>query len=35
MEEVGLLNGDSPVELIDGEIVEMVPIESFHGGNVN
>ena len=35
MEEVGLLNEDSRVELIDGEIVEMAPIGSFHGGNVN
>ena len=35
MGEVGLLNEDSRVELIDGEIVEMAPIGSFHGGNVN
>ena len=35
MGEVGLLNEDSRVELIDGEIVEMAPIGSLHGGNVN
>ena len=34
MGEVGLLNEDSRVELIDGEIVEMAPIGSFHGGEV-
>jgi len=31
MGEVGLLNEDSRVELIDGEIVEMAPIGSSHG----
>ena len=35
MGEVGLLNEDSRVELIDGEIIEMTPIGSSHGGNVN
>lgn len=35
MGEVGLLNEDSRVELIDGEIVEMAPIGSQHGGKVN
>lgn len=35
MGEVGLLNEDSRVELIDGEIIEMAPIGSSHGGNVN
>ena len=35
MGEVGLLNEDSRVELIDGEIVEMAPIGSEHGGKVN
>lgn len=35
MREVGLLNENSRVELIDGEIVEMAPIGSQHGGKVN
>ena len=35
MGEVGLLNEDSRVELIDGEIMEMAPIGSEHGGKVN
>ncbi len=35
MGEVDLLNEDSRVELIDGEIVEMAPIGSEHGGKVN
>ena len=34
MGEVGFLNEDSRVELIDGEIVEMAPLGSFHGGGV-
>ena len=34
MGEVGLLHEDSRVELIDGEIIEMAPIGSAHGGNV-
>jgi Uma2 family endonuclease len=34
MAEVGLLNEDSRVELVDGEIVEMAPIGSSHGGEV-
>jgi Uma2 family endonuclease len=35
MGEVGLLNEDSRVELIDGEIVEMAPIGSEHAGHNN
>ncbi|MCP5197728.1 MAG: Uma2 family endonuclease [Gammaproteobacteria bacterium] len=34
MGEVGLLNEDSRVELIEGEIIEMAPIGSPHGGGV-
>ena len=35
MAEVGLLNEDSRVELIDGEIIEMALIGSQHSGKVN
>ena len=35
MSEVGLLNEDSRVELIDGEIIEMAPIGSEHAGHNN
>ncbi|HAS51429.1 MAG TPA: hypothetical protein DCS21_06690 [Gammaproteobacteria bacterium] len=35
MVEVGLLNEDSRVELIHGEIVEMAPIGSDHAGHNN
>jgi Uma2 family endonuclease len=34
MAEVGLLNEDARVELIEGDIIEMAPIGSGHGGKV-
>lgn len=34
LEKVGLLTEDSPVELINGEIIEMSPINSLHAGTV-
>ena len=34
MAEVGLLSEDSRIELIEGEIIEMSPIGSTHGGTV-
>ncbi|MFZ1640305.1 MAG: Uma2 family endonuclease [Candidatus Contendobacter sp.] len=34
MGEVGLLDEDSRVELIEGELIEMAPIGSPHGGEV-
>jgi Uma2 family endonuclease len=35
MAEIGLLNEDSRVELIEGEIVDMAPIGMSHNGTVN
>ncbi|CDH47694.1 MAG: Uma2 family endonuclease [Candidatus Competibacteraceae bacterium] len=34
MGDMGLLNEDSRVELIEGELIEMAPIGSSHGGEV-
>ena len=33
--EVGILNEDSRVELIEGELIEMAPIGGPHMGTVN
>ena len=35
MGETGVLKPDARVELLDGEIIDMAPIGSFHGGSVN
>jgi Uma2 family endonuclease len=35
MAETGLLRPDARVELLDGKIIDMPPIGSFHGGSVN
>jgi Uma2 family endonuclease len=34
MAETGVLKPDAPVELLDGEIMDMSPIDPFHGGVV-
>lgn len=33
--DTGVLSADERIELIDGELIEMAPIGSDHGGNVN
>lgn len=35
MVETGVLKPDSRVELLDGKIIDMMPIGPFHGGSVN
>ena len=35
MAKVGILCEDDRVELVDGEIIEMAPIGSYHNGSVN
>jgi hypothetical protein len=35
MGETGVLRPDARVELLDGEIIDMAPIGSFHGGATN
>ena len=34
MAEIGLLNGEPPVELIEGEIIHMAPMGRQHGNVV-
>jgi Uma2 family endonuclease len=35
MAETGVLKPDARVELLDGKIIDMLPIGPFHGGSVN
>ena len=35
MGETGIIGPEQRVELLDGEIIDMAPIGSFHGGTVN
>src|SRR5436305_2636523 len=35
MAETGVIKPDASVELLDGEIIDMMPIGPFHGGSTN